>query len=72
LVRVHGTTLEEMQGLGWRKVYHPDYVEAVTRRFREHVEAGEPWEDTFPIRGADGEYRWFLSRAFRRGTSRAR
>jgi signal transduction histidine kinase len=22
-----------------------------------------PWEDTFPLRGADGEYRWFLSRA---------
>src|ERR1700710_1056114 len=25
--------------------------------------SGEPWEDTFPIRGKDGEYRWFLSRA---------
>lgn len=24
---------------------------------------GEPWEDTFPLRGADGRYRWFLSRA---------
>ena len=24
---------------------------------------GEEWEDTFPLRGADGEYRWFLSRA---------
>ena len=21
------------------------------------------WEDTFPLRGKDGEYRWFLSRA---------
>ena len=24
---------------------------------------GEPWEDTFPLRGNDGAYRWFLSRA---------
>ena len=25
--------------------------------------SGEPWEDTFPVRSKDGEYRWFLSRA---------
>src|SRR4029077_25238 len=24
---------------------------------------GEVWEDTFPLRGRDGNYRWFLSRA---------
>lgn len=24
---------------------------------------GEPWEDTFPLRGANGTFRWFLSRA---------
>jgi two-component sensor histidine kinase len=24
---------------------------------------GDAWEDTFPLRGKDGEYRWFLSRA---------
>jgi PAS domain-containing protein len=26
-------------------------------------QAGEAWEDTFPLRGQDGQYRWFLSRA---------
>ena len=26
-------------------------------------DTGEAWEDTFPLRGKDGEYRWFLSRA---------
>ena len=25
-----GTTLEEMQGWGWQKVHHPDYVDSVT------------------------------------------
>lgn len=58
-----GTTLEEMQGWGWQKVHHPDHVERVTARFRHSLETGEPWEDTFPLRGKDGIYRWFLSRA---------
>ena len=29
------------------------------------------WEDTFPLRGRDGQYRWFLSRAVPIRTSRA-
>ncbi|MBD2499650.1 PAS domain-containing protein [Anabaena azotica] len=58
-----GTTLEEMQGWGWQKVHHPDYVESVTHKLRQHLETGEIWEDTFPLRGKDGRYRWFLSRA---------
>ncbi len=53
-----------MRGWGWQKIHHPDHVEAVTAKFKEHIEQEKDWEDTFPIRGADGEYRWFLSRAF--------
>jgi PAS domain S-box-containing protein len=58
-----GTTLEEMQGWGWLKVQHPDHVERVVNRIRQSVDTGTPWEDTFPLRGRDGAYRWFLSRA---------
>lgn len=58
-----GTTLAEMQGWGWQQVHHPDHVDAVTSKFRRFLETGEPWEDTFPLRGQDGGYRWFLSRA---------
>ncbi len=58
-----GTTLEEMQGWGWRAVHHTDYVERVAEKFRRHIESGEVWEDTFPLRSKAGEYRWFLSRA---------
>jgi PAS domain S-box-containing protein len=58
-----GTTLEEMQGWGWQKVHHPEHVDRVVRRIRESFETGTPWEDTFPLRGKDGTYRWFLSRA---------
>ena len=59
-----GTNLEEMKGWGWQKVHHPDYVEPVTEKFKKYVATGEAWEDTFPLRGKDDNYRWFLSRAF--------
>lgn len=58
-----GSTMAEMVGWGWRAVHHPEHVESVTERFRAHIESGEDWEDTFPLRSAEGEWRWFLSRA---------
>ncbi len=58
-----GTTLTEMEGWGWRKLHHPDHVERVVAKISGCFETGEPWEDTFPLLGKDGEYRWFLSRA---------
>ena len=59
-----GTDLESMQGWGWQKIHHPDYVDIVTEKFKTHVNSGEPWEDTFPLKGADDQFRFFLSRAF--------
>lgn len=58
-----GTTLDEMRGWGWQSVHHPEHVERVSRKFKSCLERGNLWEDTFPLRGADGTYRWFLSRA---------
>jgi len=58
-----GTTLDEMKGWGWRKVHHPDHVDRVVEKISHCFETGEDWEDTFPLRGRDGTYRWFLSRA---------
>jgi PAS domain S-box-containing protein len=58
-----GTTLDEMQGWGWQKVVHPDYVAKVIEKIKNCFTSGAVWEDTFPLRGKDGEYRWFLSRA---------
>jgi PAS domain S-box-containing protein len=59
-----GTTLEQMSGWGWEKVHHPDHLAHVIHIWKEALSTGNPWEDTFPLRGANGEYRWFLSRAF--------
>jgi PAS domain S-box-containing protein len=58
-----GTTWEEMHGRGWERVVHPDHLERVNQSLAEAARHGVPWEDVFPMRGADGGYRWFLSRA---------
>jgi len=58
-----GTTLEEMAGQGWQKVFHPDHVQGVVEKISRCFQNGEVWEDTFLLRGRDGNFRWFLSRA---------
>lgn len=58
-----GSTFEEMREWGWTKVHHPEHRERVVESVRKSRESGEIWEDTFPLRGKDGAYRWFLSRA---------
>ena len=58
-----GSNLEEMEGSGWKKVLHPDHIDSVVKIFQHSLDSGEPWEDTFPLRGKDGRYRWFLSHA---------
>jgi PAS domain S-box-containing protein len=58
-----GTTLEQMEGWGWTKVHHPDHAERVVEAYRLAWASNTPWEDTFPLRGQDGLYRWFLARA---------
>jgi PAS domain S-box-containing protein len=57
-----GTSLEEMQGWGWQKVHHPDYVKAVTEEWSSCIKAGQPYDNIFPLRGKDGNFRWFLTR----------
>lgn len=58
-----GGTLEEHKGWRWLSLQHPDQPEALDVGIRRALQSGEAWEDTFQLRGHDGIYRWFLSRA---------
>jgi PAS domain S-box-containing protein len=58
-----GTSLADITGWGWRVAIHPDHADKVLAKIKMSFISGEPWEDTFPVRSKDGEYRWFLSRA---------
>lgn len=58
-----GTTLEAMRGWGWTEVLPPESRERVLGKLRHCLATGQPWEDTFPLRGQPGRSRWFLARA---------
>jgi diguanylate cyclase (GGDEF)-like protein/PAS domain S-box-containing protein len=58
-----GLTLDEAVGWGGQAMLHPDDVQRVMAKIKQCFQMGERWEDTFPLRGKDGKYREFLSRA---------
>ena len=58
-----GKTFDEVKDGGWKTLHHPEHVDRVEARLLQSWNTGESWEDTFPFRGKDGNYRWFLSRA---------
>jgi PAS domain S-box-containing protein len=45
------------------RLVHPDDRYARMRKWRQALKTAEPWEDTYRIRRADGEYRWFYERS---------
>jgi PAS domain S-box-containing protein len=58
-----GTTLEETRGWTWDKILDPAFLPKVLDRWREAVDTGMPFDMEIPLRGADGNFRMFLSRA---------
>jgi PAS domain S-box-containing protein len=58
-----GLSLDDLQGSDWINVLHPDERTGVADRWRAAVETGTHYENIERVRRADGEYRWFLSRA---------
>jgi PAS domain S-box-containing protein len=58
-----GTTIKQMQEHGWQRIHHPGHRRRVEEHIRQSFQNGKAWEDTFPLRSRDGDYRWFLSRA---------
>lgn len=58
-----GTTPEQMEGWGWQSVHDPEMLPRVMAQWTAAIGAGEPFEMEFPLRGADGRFRQFLTRA---------
>ena len=59
-----GTTPQEMEGWGWQRVHDPVALPKVMERWQGSLETRKPFEMTFPLRGADGSFRPFLTRVF--------
>ncbi len=59
-----GLSQQEIKGVGWMKMIHPDDAENVTGAWKRSVESGEPFYFEFRgLRASDGKHRWCVSRA---------
>ncbi|MFC0254053.1 hybrid sensor histidine kinase/response regulator [Massilia consociata] len=67
-----GRTPEDSVGYAWQDVVEPGSLQEVSARWGECIRSGEPFEMEFPLRGADGRFRWHLTRvsAVRDGAGR--
>ncbi|GGA42129.1 hybrid sensor histidine kinase/response regulator [Sphingomonas psychrolutea] len=57
-----GSTPEAMSGWGWQVVHDPAILPTVMERWTASIATGEAFEMTFPLKGADGVFRPFLTR----------
>ena len=52
-----------MEGWGWQTVHDAEILPDVLKRWQNSIRTGEPFDMEFPLRrGADGTFRWFLTR----------
>src|SRR5918998_1326382 len=51
-----------MEGWGWQSVHDPAVLPSVLERWQASIANGEPFDMVFPLRGADGVFRPFLTR----------
>ncbi len=58
-----GRTPADMAGRGWESVHDPAVLPQILARWQRSLTSGEPFEMTFALRAAGGEYRPFLTRA---------
>lgn len=57
-----GTTPAQMEGWGWQSVHDPAALPKVMELWKRSIATGEPFEMVFPLKGADGVFRSFLTR----------
>ena len=57
-----GTAPEQMEGWGWQSVHDPTVLPKVLEKWRASIATGQMFDMEFPLRGADGIFRPFLTR----------
>ncbi len=57
-----GTTPEQMEGWGWQSVHDQEVLPKVLDQWRTSIATGQMFDMEFPLRGADGIFRPFLTR----------
>jgi len=57
-----GTAPADMEGWGWTSVHDPEALPDVRGRWEKSLRTGAAFEMVFPLRGADGIFRPFLTR----------
>jgi PAS domain S-box-containing protein len=57
-----GKTPQEMEGWGWQSVHDPHVLPQVLERWKATIESGDSFDMVFPLLGADGQFRPFLTR----------
>lgn len=57
-----GTTPQQMQERGWQSLHDQSELPKILVRWQHSINTGEPFDMEFPLRGADGVFRWFLTR----------
>ena len=57
-----GTVPAQMEGWGWQSVHSPEVLPRVMEQWKDSITTGRPFEMVFPLRGADGQFRPFLTR----------
>jgi len=58
-----GTTPRDMRGWGWRRVHEPRTLRSVFRMWRASIASGQPFVCTSSLKGGDGTYHTFFTRA---------
>ena len=57
-----GTKPEQVEGWGWQIVHDPAVLPKVMENWTGAIASGQAFEMSFPLRGADGRFRTFLTR----------
>ena len=57
-----GATPKQMEGWGWQSVHDPVVLPKVMENWKQAIASEQQFEMEFPLRGADGQFRTFLTR----------